>query len=68
MSEHTCQTSVCPLCNGVSWSGKGVAESSEVGDVMSKYPRKDWCKCLHVVDADQSEYPPKAGTGQKKST
>lgn len=62
-AETSCTTSICALCNGVSWTGN---DENKVNEVMNAYPKKDWCSCQHVLDCKKPEYPPKAGTGEKK--
>lgn len=65
-TQGPCTTAICPLCQGVSWTGEPV-EGDDIKDVMEKYPQKDWCTCEHVLDSKHAAAPPKAGTGEKKS-
>lgn len=58
------KTALCPLCQKVSWTGK-TDDKDQVENVMNKYLEKDWCNCKHLLDNVNTEYPPKAGTGEK---
>lgn len=65
-SQEKCNTAICPLCQGVSWTGDA-EKAEDISQVVEKYPKKDWCTCEHVLESKHSAAPPKAGTGEKKS-
>lgn len=70
-TANTANTAFCPLCNGVSWTSTSTTpksvEKSHIASIMNSYPDKerDWCKCKHVLDTDNTEFPPMAGTGDR---
>lgn len=60
-------TAVCPLCNGLSWSGQdGETIPDDVQALMKEFPKKSWCTCGHVLDTPLPHLPPKAGTGDRR--
>lgn len=66
-SPTGCLTAICPLCQCVSWTGDA-DNKYDIEEVMNKYPQKDWCTCGHILSNTNLEYPPKAGTGDRRSS
>lgn len=63
------KTVFCPLCNGVSWSTGSIdvnGTSRDIKNVMDSHPKSDWCSCDHTLTPDAPEFPPKAGTGNRR--
>lgn len=58
-----CMTAICGICHHKAWTGCG----NHVPSVMDSTPKEDWCTC-EPVDGEQSDYPPKAGTGFAKAS
>lgn len=52
-------TAICGICQHKSWQGCG----SHVASVMNNTPKSSWCTCEHVDENDNSNFPPRAGTG-----
>lgn len=53
-------TAICPICNGVSWTGE---TNKDVPKLMDSYNKEVWCTCSHVLTNKYPDYPPKSGTG-----